>query len=368
MDRIESLSVLRTELGKNEEFKIGRWATADEMDILMSLAEVANVKYIIECGTANGWTALNFASIAPVLTFDIVDRPKCYQTENITQFIGKFEDRAIEVKDIVKGHKKLFFIDGDHTGGSPTRDYEACLPLLETGDVLAFHDFNARAVMRAAGRAEGRFPWWTQMRFNTPHRMIAFGVKEHPAKDLNGLMSMLSMFKKAEGVKQGYWSGEAEYPILFALACKHNPDLVIETGTCAGVSALTFALAGDLTGFPIMVETYDPKYVPKVYTHSYLEDQITYHQKEFVGEKRDSNIKKMFFIDGDHSIEGCLKDLREATKTVLRNGDVILVHDAQRTEVATAIRTFCKEQGIVDYKSIKTYVIPSNNFIYVIEF
>lgn len=367
MDRIKSLGVLREELNKKPEFKEARWATDEEVEVLMNLAEVIDAKFIIECGTANGWTARNLAEIAPVFTFDIEDRPKCYMTENVTQTIGKFEDKVGEIADKVKGSKKLFFIDGDHTGGAPTRDFEACLPLLETGDTVVFHDFTEKSVQRAVGRVEGAYPWWSQMRVSTHNRMVIFGVKEHPAKDLNGLMDMLAMYRKKDGFKHGYWSGEAEYPILFSLACKHKPDLVIETGTCAGVSALTFVLAGSLTGFPIMVETYDPKNVPKVYTQAIdLEDQITYTQGEFVGKKMDNRIKKMFFIDGDHSTEGCLKDLREATKTVLREGDVIVIHDAQRVEVAEAIRTFCREQGIT--QEDKAYVIPSNNFIYVIEF
>jgi predicted O-methyltransferase YrrM len=267
----------------------------------------------------------------------------------------------------VKGHKKLVFINGDTNGGTPTRNFQACLPILEPHDTVVLFNSRERSVQRAVGRVEAAYPWWTQLKVDTANKMVIFGVKEHPAKDLNGLMKMLALYREKDGIKHGYWSGEAEYPILFALACKHKPDLVIETGTCAGVSALTFVLAGSLTGFPIMVETYDPKNVPKVYAQAIdLEDQITYTQGEFVGKKIDNRIKKMFFIDGDHSTEGCLKDLREATKTVLREGDVIVIHDAQRVEVAEAIRTFCREQVIT--QEDKAYVIPSNNFIYVIEF
>lgn len=366
MDRSESVDILRKELSKNTNFNTGRWATSEEVVALLSLIETSGAEVVIECGTANGWTALNFATLVPVFTFDIVDRPKCYQSENITQIIGKFEEQVASIKDKVVGKKKLFFIDGDHEGGAPTRDFEAIIPLLEVGDAIAFHDFNYNAVQRAVGRVEAANPWWTQLRLITYNRMVFFGVREHPAKDLNGLMEMLGMFRKKDGFKHGYWSGEAEYPILFALAAKHKPDIVIETGTCAGVSALTFALAGDLTGFPIQVVTYDPKHVPKIYEQSPLKDQITYHQKEFVGEKIDPKFKKMFFIDGDHSTEGCLKDLNEAMKTIIREGDVIVIHDAQRNEVIEAIRTFCKEQGINNPE--KAYVIPSNNFIYVIEF
>jgi len=183
MGRFESLDILRAELSKNTSFNTGRWATTEEVDAILSLAEISKTEIFIECGTANGWTALNFASIAPVFTFDVQVRETCYQTENITRIIGKFDANVMKIKDKVMGKKKLFFIDGDHKGGAPTKDFEACIPLLETKDTIVFHDsYSYPSVKRAIARVEGMYPWWSKLEVKTYNGMVFFGVKNNPLK------------------------------------------------------------------------------------------------------------------------------------------------------------------------------------------
>lgn len=67
----------------------------------------------------------------------------------------------------------------------------------------------------------------------------------------------------------------------------------------------------------------------------------------------DNNSIDLAFIDGDHSYEGCLGDLRNVLPKMKNNGN-ILAHDCiPDSECLKAVQDFTKENGLT-YKIIPT--------------
>ena len=137
---------------------------------------------------------------------------------------------------------------------------------------------------------------------------------------------------------------------IYSLVRFLKPRIAVETGTFIGYSSLCIGQAmkdnkqGHLHSFDLFMEV--PGYVSPVNPEhdemfdmvrnhareAELEDWITYH-------KGDSSkaIKRLFgsnqnltvdfaFIDGDHSIKGCLKDLQAVDQRLVEGG-IILFHD-----------------------------------------
>lgn len=130
-------------------FKVERWCTPDEGLILYALCQVHEIRTVLECGTANGYSALWMAAAgAHVNTWDIVERPRVWSVEQyvcpptagaipIRCHIGPFHEG---VGNVHAPGPRLFFIDGEHNRSATRRDWKAIKPLLTPGDVMVFHD------------------------------------------------------------------------------------------------------------------------------------------------------------------------------------------------------------------------------------
>jgi len=125
------------------KFNTGRWMTEEESDLMRLLVKQHDIKYVVEIGTANGYSALHFAIAgATVHTHDIVDRPKLWDKpelqhlkKNITFYCNAFTSIALPTSENV-----LYFIDGDHSIDAIKKDYDNVLKQLKYKDIVVFHD------------------------------------------------------------------------------------------------------------------------------------------------------------------------------------------------------------------------------------
>ena len=180
---------------------------------------------------------------------------------------------------------------------------------------------------------------------------------------LNTLMARISLAKNIkEGFRVKRWSSLNEYPIFYALIALYEIDNVIECGTNAGCSALSFAAGLQNTGKPGQVYTWDIDSINGVDEGTNLAPRIVRTLQSFSkSEITRPAGKLLIFIDGDHSYESALIDLRH-TLNFIESGDVLVVHDVfKQPEVKDAINMFLK-----DY-SKKYKEIPSSTGIGVIE-
>lgn len=124
------------------------------------------------------------------------------------------------------------------------------------------------------------------------------------------------------------WSLIDEYPIMLAFTYLYEPDNIIEVGTCNGVSSMSYAVG--LKNKPGHVYTWD------LYSKSHADDGTDLSEKIIRHIDDYANAgpilagipgRKLFFIDGDHSIEGCFKDIVTSLPYV-NPGDVMVFHDA----------------------------------------
>lgn len=124
-------------------FKVERWCTPDEGLLLYGLCQVHQIRTYLECGTANGYSALWAAAarVRYIHTWDLHDRAKIWQHYKefrvISSRIGPFHEG---VGNVHAPGPRLFFIDGDHERKSVRQDWRAVRSLLQPGDVVVFHD------------------------------------------------------------------------------------------------------------------------------------------------------------------------------------------------------------------------------------
>lgn len=128
-------------------FKVERWCTPDEGLILYALCQAHEIRTYLECGTANGYSALwaAAAEVQHIHTWDVHDRQKIWLHKNgdglssswIKCHVGPFHEG---VGNVYATGPRLFFIDGDHERDSVRRDWRAVRRLIEPGDVMVFHD------------------------------------------------------------------------------------------------------------------------------------------------------------------------------------------------------------------------------------
>lgn len=135
----------------SEVFNRARWVTVDEANILYTIAKEEDPDFILESGTANGfstmWLALH-GSI--VFTFDPVSRPKVWDADGKPCNIQCIERSFSTMPELAAGlpGKKMFFIDGLHTSQGVKDDTEAVKEVVQEGDVIVFHDLNDSHVVR----------------------------------------------------------------------------------------------------------------------------------------------------------------------------------------------------------------------------
>lgn len=179
---------------------------------------------------------------------------------------------------------------------------------------------------------------------------------------LNTLMGRINLAKELEGFRHRRWSSIPEYPIFYALIALYDIDNVIECGTNAGVSALSFAAGLVNTGKPGKVYTWDIDKIKGVDEGTNLEERVVRHFQSFSeAQIQRPEGKLLIFIDGDHSYESALMDLNHVL-SFIKTGDVLVIHDAfKHPPVKDAIDTFLKNNP-KKYKEI-----PSSAGIGVIQ-
>ena len=126
-----------------------------EITALASAVEALHPKIILEIGTARGGTLLIWSSLASekVITCDLQDMsmlaplycefPPTDSTCKVTLLSG--DSHTADFKQRVAkelGGKKadFIFIDGDHTVGGVTADYNDYREFVRPGGIIAFHD------------------------------------------------------------------------------------------------------------------------------------------------------------------------------------------------------------------------------------
>jgi len=164
------------------KFKLGRWANDDEVSILTSLAELYQLRNYFECGTANGWSAAHVSCAmgegANLHSWDVVERAQVpsHYLDRVERHIASFETGVGAVLSQTRG-RKLIFIDGDHTGGAPTRDFQAVEKFLRIGDFVVFHDTAGEApVARAVEKVKEWHPRWRFVHHPTRRGVGVFEV------------------------------------------------------------------------------------------------------------------------------------------------------------------------------------------------
>jgi len=138
--------------------------------------------------------------------------------------------------------------------------------------------------------------------------------------------------------------------LLYALVRSLKPELVIETGSFIGYSSLCISQAledngqGVLHSFDLFSEV-PPNYISPILgemdslydianghiNKSGLQDRVVFHagnSSDSINElfKDRENILDLAFIDGDHTIKGCLKDWHAVDK-LLKPGAIVVLHD-----------------------------------------
>lgn len=179
---------IRSKLSEqSQKFKTERWVTEGEAEFLCKLIKDHNIKEVYESGTANGYSACKMSETGvPVITFDPHDRFKIWNEPEFEFYKDKIEyvQASFETLtlDPIKG-KRLFFIDGDHSGVRATADVNTVLKYIDVGDVIVLHDMYEKKIVKVWQRMDkSRFDHYIE---ETPRKM-AILIK----KDLSSLKDL----------------------------------------------------------------------------------------------------------------------------------------------------------------------------------
>ena len=124
------------------------WATDEEAQTLFAHIKNYNIETVVEIGTAYGFTASCMALAgAVVLTFDIEDRPKIWDSGEFPapELRERIIFKQIPSPDCLKDLELpdapvLFFIDGDHSRAACQRDFDEIKKIAREGDLVFIHD------------------------------------------------------------------------------------------------------------------------------------------------------------------------------------------------------------------------------------
>lgn len=201
------------------EIVVRGWMTEDERQFLKRLAFG---KRVLELGSYEGLSTISMAQtarhITAVDTFD--GRATASQADTLQTFVKNLDATGLLRKVHIRqgttaevlpmlaeeGEKyDLIFIDADHSYEAVTQDIVLSMPLLATGGVMAFHDYdqNHGGVVTAV------------------NEMLEEGA--HPLEQQNSLIA-LSLVKPSE---------EAKKPVVY-LVMPHR-DLQCNLGAAAGL-------------------------------------------------------------------------------------------------------------------------------------
>ena len=130
----------------------------------------------------------------------------------------------------------------------------------------------------------------------------------------------------------------AEVDVLYDTVFDGTGDH-LDIGTCAGGSAIIAWAAlssrgsGKVVTIDVTVDTKDRRDYPNQPGSSVIERILADSHKFNWGDRRFGTV----FVDGDHTYEGCLQDLKLAERL---GAETIIVHDMDLSEVAVAVRDF----------------------------
>ena len=145
-------------------FKVERWVTPEEGEILAGFVKHNGIMQVLESGTANGYSALWMASEGVrVDTWDIANRPKLWDS---------YPELATLSHDGIAFHNDayaygiwkwiqpeavphLFFIDGDHEEPWVRKDWEYTKRYAAPGDLIVLHDAKACVAVADLARETG---------------------------------------------------------------------------------------------------------------------------------------------------------------------------------------------------------------------
>ncbi len=150
MRNTELLDLLHEEADQTI-FKRSRWMTVEEGYALFLLLQLYDIRTYIECGTANGYSALWAAAAlegvegAEIHTWDIVDRPKVWHSVEALKPLGaavQFHLRPFDdwPRMVTPKGPTLFFVDGGHKWREVLADWKTIEGRAKPGDVIVFHD------------------------------------------------------------------------------------------------------------------------------------------------------------------------------------------------------------------------------------
>jgi cephalosporin hydroxylase len=152
---ITGLNTLLAYIAEQKEirgkYKSGLWSSLGEYAVLFTLVGVYRPDIIIECGTANGASALSWAVAQElcgipieVHTFDPVKRAKVYEGLSQEEWIRYYEESWVcetSAKILNTDKRKLIFIDGKHIFEPCIADTKHSVGFLNSGDILLLHDY-----------------------------------------------------------------------------------------------------------------------------------------------------------------------------------------------------------------------------------
>jgi predicted O-methyltransferase YrrM len=167
-----------------------------------------------------------------------------------------------------------------------------------------------------------------------------------------------SWITTAYGVRGHLMPGDVES--ILGVVNTFQPKVYAEIGTYLGCSACMVAKASpttlvyahdlweeDMKNLP--EGSHPPHYVPDYFIEFYNNVRRLGLERQVIPVRGDSKYSMkihpddsvdLAFVDGDHSLEGCLADLRECWRCV-RPGGLIMVHDCYTgSEVVQALEKF----------------------------
>jgi predicted O-methyltransferase YrrM len=132
----------------DDQFSLMSATRPADMAVLLELAR--DRQNVVELGTGTGWTALSLALADPgrsVVTYDPIDRP---ERELYSRLAGARARRQVNFVHApgADGPRdddvaiELLYIDSDHERQATIRELEAWRPVLRTGAIVVFDDYD----------------------------------------------------------------------------------------------------------------------------------------------------------------------------------------------------------------------------------
>jgi predicted O-methyltransferase YrrM len=119
--------------------------TTYELMILNKLVQRQNPKLIVEFGTFDGRTAMNFAANAPaakIVTIDFAPQPRLFDDKPVAANIEcKFGDSTQFDVSAYRGKAGFIFVDGGHDAPIVTSDTLKAFEMVAPDGMIVWHDY-----------------------------------------------------------------------------------------------------------------------------------------------------------------------------------------------------------------------------------